>query len=396
MADSSRVQISYLKQTEKGSIPNSAFTAIRHTGGSFGAPQETVRSDEVRGDAQRGAAVRTGRNPEATINMELSAKTFDDLIEGLMRSDWSTAAAVADASITAENAGSKFVSGGEAGDVVWTDEDITKGQWVYVSGFADSATNGWYKVTAISATDLTVNPAPPEDTNTEENEIKVEGSYIRNGTDKPYFALQLEHLDLTDKLRLIQDARIGQLSLSVDARARVTGSFNFAGTSFELKTSKSGDGEVNDAEDTEILNTTDHAKSIFINGDEYEGCVASFNLNANMNTRRLNGVGQLDSCDIGLGSLDASGSLSVYLSNANWDDLLQKYIDFTKISIAFPFSDSDGNGYVFEMPQIALTNEPGNVPGPDADVMLDLDFQAEPGDIGDESKTIQISRRQVV
>jgi len=291
----------------------------------------------------------------------------------------------------ADNAASEFTTA--AGD--FTTEDITVGQWVYVSGFAASAVNGWYKVTSIAALALGVTPAPTDDSNTESNTITIEGSYIRNGTDSPYFAFQLEHQDLTDKYRLISDAKIGQFDLSSNARERVTGSINFAGRDHELEPTKSGDGTVDSAATTEILNSSDHVTGVFINGAAFSGGVMNFSLSANMNSRRQNAVGEVMSNDIALGSLDLSGSLSVYLTDTSWTGMLQDYIDFTKMSVAFPFVDADGNGYVIELPQIALTNEPGNVPGPDEDIMLEFDFQAEPGTIGSEEKTIQISRRQV-
>lgn len=390
MADSSRVQISYLKQTAKGTVQAASFTELRHTGGSFGVPQETVRSDEITGDAQRGAAVRVGKNPEGAINMEFSAQTFDDLIEGFLRSTWSTAAAVSDTGITAVNSSSSFDRA--TGD--YTADDITKGQWVYVGGFADSDINGWYKVTAIASTVLTVSPAPADDSNTEGNTITIEGSYIRNGTADNYFAFQLHHQDLTNRYRLIDDSRIGQMSISSNARERVTGSFNFTGCNHSLESAAAGDGTVTDAPTTEVLNTTDHVTGVFIDDDNYDGCVMSFDLTGNFNSRRQNCVGQLTSNDVKLGSLDTSGNISIYLTDTAWTALLAKYDAFTKIGIAFAFVDSSGNGYVIDLPQVALTNEPGNVPGPDNDVMLDFSWQGEPGTIGDETKTIQISRRQ--
>ena len=386
-ADSSRIQISVLKQTGFKDIPSEAFKAIRHTGGSFGAPQETNRSNAIRGDAQRGGAVRVGLNPEATINMELTAKTFDDLIEGLMRSTWSSEVNVVDTGITADSQGSKFTS------TSWTGENIEEGMWVHVSGFANAGANGWFKVMSIDGADLNVIPAPADDTNTEANEIQVQGSYIRNGAETPYYALQLEHLDLDNKIRLIKDARIGVMNLSVDSRSIVTGSIQAVGTNYELPASRAGDGEIVDAPDVEILNTSDHLKGVFINDELFDAEVMSFSLTANMNPRRQNALGKVTSADVGMGSLDASGSLSIYLTDATWDDMLLKYKDFTKFRIAFALEDSEGNGYVFELPRIVLSNEPGNIPGPDNDVMLSLDFSGEPGTVGNQSKTLQICKR---
>jgi hypothetical protein len=391
MSDSSRVQISYLKQAEKGTVDEAAFTEIRHTGGTFGAPQETARSDEIRGDAQRGATVRTGQNPEGAINMEFSAQTFDDLLEGFLRSAWSTDATGSIADAVADNTGSAFTT--TAGD--FTDEDITVGQWIFVSGFDTEGANGWFKVTSIAATTLGVTPAPIADLNAGGNSILFEGAYIRNGILDNYYAFQLEFLDLTNKLRLISDARIDQFSLSSNARDKVTGSFNFTGAKYALATAKDGDGTVTPAPETGILNTTDHATGVFIDGVEYDGCIMSYGLSANFNSRRQNCVGQLQSTDVKLGSLDLSGNISVYLNDTAWANMLAKYEAFTKFSLAFAFTDDDGNGYVFELPQIVLTNEPGSLPGPDSDVMLDFDWAGEPGTVGAENKTIQISRRKV-
>jgi len=391
MADSSRVQISYAKQDSKGTVPNSSFNVLRHTGGTFGNPTQIIRSNEVRGDGQRGAAVRTGVDPAGDLNLEFSAKTFDELISGFLRSSWSTPAAFSNTDAQADNVNSVFTTA--TGD--FTLEDITAGQWVYVQGFDTTGANGWFKVTSVAAGELGVIPAPADDSNGAANVITMDGSYVRNGVEDVYYAFQLEHMDLTDKYRLIKDARIGSMAFSFDNRSEITGSFSFDGLSHELKAAKSGDGTVIDASNIEILNTTDHAKDIIINGDVYPDCVDSFSLNLDFKPRRLNGVGELESFDIALGSIEVSGSLKIYLTDSAWDNELKNYIDFTKISLAFPFVDSNGNGFVFELPQVALTQEPGNVPAPDEDIMLDFDFEAEPGLIGAEDKTVQICRRRV-
>jgi len=396
MSDSSRVQISFLKQSEKGTVQsNEAFKAVRHTGGSFGMPQDTVRSESIRGDAQRSAAVRVGANPEATLNMEITAKVFDDLLSGFVRGEWSAPVAVSETVISADNAESRFVSG-DTTALDWTGEGITVGQWVYVAGFDESGANGWFKVTSITDANLGVTPAPAADANTTDpNAITVGGSYVRNGASDFYFALQCQYKDLTSKYRLISDARIGQMDLSIDSRSIVNGSFQFTGVQHDLKTEASGNGEVTDAENTEILNSSDHATGVYIDGEKYDGCVLGFTLSGDMAPRRRNCVGQLFSESVGLGSLNLSGSLSVYLSDEAWTSLLQNYMDFDKIGLAFPFVDSEGNGYVFEVVRAALTTEPGNIPGPDGDVQLDFEFEAEPGTLGSDEKTLQISRSQV-
>lgn len=389
MADSSLVEISYAKESTFGEIPNVDFNRVRHTGGSFGVTIQTTRSSEIRGDAQRSGTVRTGFEPAATLNMELSGQSFDDFIEMVERDSWSTAANVSASDISADSTNDKFVS---SSSVDFTTTNIVQGQWVYVDGFSDSSINGWYKAADVgqtTATELVVANSVPADESSG-NSITIKGSYIRNGTDKPSMSLQLEHLDLTDKYRRLKGARVGQWSLDL-AREIVTGSFQLTAQDHALATSAAGSGTVLDAPDTEVLNGIDHVTGFFIDDTLVTDCVTQFSMQANQNPRRINCIGDLKAADIGLGSLDLTGSITFILDDNTWSQL-QDYIDFTKFGLAIAFYDGNGNGYVMEMPKVVRTNEPGNVPGNDEDVTLQFDFSAEPGSIGSETKTLQVSR----
>lgn len=388
MADSSQIELSYIEETTFGEVPNSPFERIRHTGGTFGATTNTTRSSEVRGDAQRSGAVRTGLEPNATLNFELSGKSFDDFIKQVMRDDWSTAANVSASDISADSANDKFVS---SSSVDFTTTEIVKGQWVFIDGFSDTSINGWYKAEDVgqsTAGELVVANSVPAD-EASGNSITIKGSYIRNGTDEPSMSLQLEHLDLSSKYRLIKGARIGQMSMSFGADEIITGSFEAVGLDHELPGSASGDGSVNDAPDTEVLSSVDGVTEVWIDDKKVSDGVTNFSMTLNQNARRDNAIGNLTSFDIGLGSLDASGSINFFLSDNAWSEL-QDYLNFTKFGLAIGFSDGNGNGYVVEFPRAVRTNEPGNVPSNDETVELQFDFAAEPGE--SYNKTVQISR----
>lgn len=324
MADSSQVELAYALEETYGEAPSTEFTKIRHTGGSFGADTQTTRSEEVRSDAQRGQTVRTGWEPSAEINMELSAKTFDDFIEAVLRDSWE---APADRSESLD----------------YDDSDSY-----------DEA--------------------------------------IVNGTDNPSMSLQLQHLDVSsgDAYRLIKGARVGEWSLSASSNELITGSFNLMGTDYEVAESAYADS-VEDAPDTEVFNSIDYIRAIKLDGEEVSGEVTEFSLSANMNARRKNAIGRLGAYDIGLGALDLTGSLNFYLDGDTWDRL-KDYIDFKKMSLTVEMEDNDGNGYAIHMPKIAVTNEPGDLPGPDEDVMLSLEYSAEPG--GESDKTIEVYRKR--
>lgn len=393
MSDSSQVEVSYQVETTFGTVDSgSAFTALRHTGGSFPHGTETARSNEVRGDGQRGGTFRSNVTASPTLNIEFSPTTFDDFIKGIMRDTWSTSVTASGTDVTSTDDADGTGSFDSATDIDFTTTNIDVGQWVYVSGFTSEGSNGWFKVLGVSAGTLDVAPAPADDTNSGGNSISFEGEYIRNGTTDISYALQRQFKDLSNKWELIKGNRIGSMDLSIEPGSLITGSMAFEGLKKTLETSNAGNA-INDASSTGIFNAIDQVSAIMTDRDgniaPISGDVMSLSLSLNQNARRQNAVGTLGATGIKLGSIDATGSLSLYLDGDTWA-ILQDYVDFTKFGLALVMDDGT-NGYVFEFPTIALTSEPGNIPGPDDDVMLEFDWAAEPGE--SYNKTVQVSKR---
>lgn len=392
MADSSLQRISYIKESEPGTVPEDEFQALRFTGGSFPHSTDTTRSEEVRPDGQRGQMVRTNVTAAPSINIEFSAQTFDDLIEGVMRSEWSDGVNKEgdDVKVTSSGDGKRGKIESDTLDF----SDVTPRQWVHVSGLDTADANGWYKVIEASSNSLTVEPVTATDDNSAGKTVKIVGSYIRNGTQTHSFAFQRDFGDLgEDYVELIPGCRANQLDLSIDDGEIVTGSISFEGLKKELREGLAGNGKVNDAPGTEIFNAVDHVKAIMA---DVEGEMApigvdvtSASIALDQNARRQGAIGVLGAAGISHGSLDATGSLTLYLTGDSWD-YLQRYLDFKKFGLALVFDDGT-HGYVIEFPRIALTDEPGNVPGPDDDVMLEFDFGAEPGE--DYDRVVQIIKR---
>lgn len=329
MADSTQVEIAYIEETTFGTAPGGAYQQVRHTGGSLGASTSTTRSSEVRSDAQRGQTVRTNFEPSATINMELSGKTFDDWIEAVLRGTWETI------------------------------DDVNQNN--------DAIDNG-----GIAAADYDMR--------------------LQNGTEDRSFTLELNHQDVASgaSYRVIKGAKVGQFSLDLSTNSLVTGSFNFTAKSYDVQDTAVSTS-VDSAPDTSIFNVVDNIEKVLIDGVEISGAVSNFTISANANARRLNALGVLGSFDIGMGSMDLTGSITFYLDTDTFQRL-KDYVDFKKMALGIEVLAEDGNRYAIHFPKIAVTNEPGNVPGPDEDVQLQFDYSAEPG--GSSGKTIEVLRKQ--
>lgn len=385
MADSSQQQISYQQEISLGEIDDSSpFHGLRFTGGSFPHSTETSRSEEVRPDGQRAGTIRTNVTAAPSVNIEFSPRTFDDLLEGVMRDEWSDSLSLtgSDISTTDNNDGTGSI---ESTEIDFS--SVEPRQWVHVSGFSEDGVDGWYKVLEVNDESLTVAPAPSEASTS--SEVTIEGQYLRNGTKSMSYALMRTFGDIDDKYEVIKGCRANQFDLSIESGSIVTGSISFEGLRKELMEEHPGT-ETEDAPGTEVFNAVDHVKAVLTSHDgemaPVDADVMSANIALDQNARRQNAIGTLGAAGIEHGSLDATGSISLYLTADSWK-YLESYVDFEKFGLAIAFSMPDGS-YVFEFPRIALTEEPGNVPGPDDDVMLEFDFSAEPGEEYD--KTVQI------
>jgi hypothetical protein len=384
MADSSQVQVSYLLETTLGVIPNSAFQALRLTGGSsFGNATSTVRSSELRGDAQKAGTFRTDIQASSSLNVEFSPTTMDDFLQALLRATWSTAVNLAGTDISATGTGF-------AATVTNLTTNVQVGQWVYVGGFSTTSINGWYKVTAVTTTTMTTSPAPPT-TQAAGSSVTIRGSFVRNGATERSFALQKRHLDLTNKYVLIRGNRIGSGSFTVQPGQIVTGSFGCEGLSAATAAAGAGNGTVTAAGATQVLNAVDNVFRVMLGGVEVTTLlVTQIQFNINMNPRRQNAIGTLGARGIGMGAAEVTGTIEIFLDDNSWAQLTN-YNNFTKQSLSFAMS-VNGAGYVIEFPNIVFTNESGTLDGNDTDPMLKLNFSAEPGTIGSSTSTIQVTR----
>ncbi len=385
MADSSQVEISYVAESTWGTTPNSALQALRHTGGTFGQATETVRSNEVRGDAQRGGSFRTDVSASPSLDIELSPTSFDDFIQACFRGTWTTPVNLSGTDIAATGTGFSSSSTNLT-------TNVTVGQWVYVGGFANTAINTWYKVTAVTSTSMTTTPVPAA-TASAGAAVTIKGSTIRNGQTERSFTLQKKHADLTNKFLVHKGARVGNFNLNIQPGQLITGNFGFEAKDTATATSSAGNGTVNAATTTSVMNAVDNVSRLMIGGTliTTSPYITQLSFGLNMNPRPQKAVGTLGPIGIAMGSADLTGTLEMYLDDTSWTQL-SNYLAFTKTSLSLAVSLAGGVGYVIEFPNVAFTNEANRLNGNDTDELLSFNFAAEPGTIGSQTKTIQISR----
>lgn len=91
MTDSSQTQISYIAESTYGTTPATpAWTKARFVSESLKKNIDNTTSNETRPDRNVTDLVQTGASAGGSVNIELSYGSYDDFLESLFYSTWST------------------------------------------------------------------------------------------------------------------------------------------------------------------------------------------------------------------------------------------------------------------------------------------------------------------
>lgn len=275
-----------------------------------------------------------------------------------------------------------------AGGLASTSLDFTTlglavGQWIKIGGtatadkFATAALNDWARITAISATALTLDNKPSgwtTDAGTSKT-IKVwTTDYIRNGTTKT--ALTLEKGFLGQDTPTYIAARgmvVNTLEMSAASREKITGSAAFMGMGGGQSTSAL-DASPDAVTTGLVMAGNANVGRIAENGAQVaaKNWAESLNFTINNNLRSLDAVDSTSPVGIEPGECMVSGSISTYFGS---NDLLAKLYAGTASSINARVT-KDSQAVLWTFPRVTFRDGNPAAGGKNQDVMLDLSFQA--------------------
>lgn len=155
MSEANRVNIVCSEETAfNETLATPLNHEVRFNSESLDHQKETVESDELRDDRQVQDLVEVGVGAQGDITTELSFGNVDRLVAAALGSTYGAFSGVTvdGDSIQAVAASQKFIR--TTGS--WVTDGFTVNQWIRTRGFSNSANNGTYKVSAVTATDLTV------------------------------------------------------------------------------------------------------------------------------------------------------------------------------------------------------------------------------------------------
>jgi hypothetical protein len=373
MADSNLTQLRYFEESTWGTGPTSdALQELRFTQESLKFALAFSKSAEIRDDRQIPELNLTGAECSGGFGFELTYGTYDDFFESALFSTFSSDLAISDDTITVAASGTTFTA-----TTVDLFSDVVAGQWIKVSGFTETANNGYHQVTEKTSNLIIVLGNSTLSDEAAGDTITITGSVLRNGTTQKSFSIERYHSDLTVPLFYpFFGMIVNQMSLNFQSQSSVTGSFDFIGKNAGSgdNTSSMSSGSITAATTTEAFNCSADVGSFLKDGSSVDAeLVKSFQFSLNNNVRGNPALGTLGFAGTGMGTCDVTGTIEAYLLD---NSLYNAYKNRTAIGVSVRLTDPAGNTYIFTLPRIKINDNTINATGQNAEVMQSLPFQA--------------------
>ena len=387
--DSSDVIVRYGEEVTWNTVPAIAFQEIRLTGESLSEQKTRTRPEEIKADGFVSHALTTQVQASGGINFALSYGTYDDMLSSLLNSSFSSDLAIQSVATTGiittydgtttqlpNLTGAGFATNGDLFN------SVVAGQWIRVSGYGN-ANDGLYRVTAVDAAndEIQVSQTAGNGANIIDAdvsvaaEVNIQGSYVRNGVAFRSFYIEKQ---LSATLFLFYSGSyISDGNLTAQVGGFLEGSFNFLSASEASGSSTAGTGGPVAAPTGRVIDTVAGFSQLEVNDTAIAAVVQGISWNVTKNNARAQyGLGQADAQGMARGTIDVSGTMSVYFTDFT---LYTLYKNETDQIVSFAALDDLGQGYIFTLPGVTLMNPQVVAGGPDTDIVSEFELEGNGG-----------------
>ena len=371
-----------------GTPPAIAFQEVRLTGESFSEQKTRTRPEEIKADGFVSHALTTQVQATGGLNFALSFGTYDDLLGGLLNSTFTADLAIQSVVTTgvigaASVLATAGVPGFEFGDAADND-NIVAGSWIRVSGFATNpSNNGLFRVIAVDTVNEEIVVSTTAGTggagliaeSSTGSEVNIQGANLRNGVAFRSFFFEKQ---LAAALFLVYGGSyISDGNLTAQVGGFLEGTFNFLCASENSGTSTASTGGPVAAPTGRVIDTVAGFSNLEQNDVAIAAVVQGISWTVTKNNARAQyGLGAAEAQGMARGTIDVSGTMSVYFTDFTLYDLYKAETDQI---ISFAALDDTGAGYIFTLPGATLMNPTIVAGGPDTDVVSDFELEGNEG-----------------
>lgn len=368
--NTSKVDLGYVAESTPGTTPATpAWQKLPITGGGPVGGVTKAASQTIRSDRQKSDLITVDQDVTGDVNFELSYEAYKPLLQSLMMgSPMNGFTTQTDVAVSAT--GKTFTSA-SAADF----SNIPAGAYIRVSGATNPGNNGLFRVVTATTLVITVHDQDAAGLVDESAgaSIKIERYHVPNGTlDIDYYSFMKKVALAIPVYMYYRGCAVNSLNLSVTTGSIVTGSIGILGLTEEVTTSAiAGQSEVGYTS-FRLLNSVDSV-AVTSSGLESDVQIESATLSYSNNIQAAKAVGTLGAVALSAGTISATGNVTLYFEDKTAYDLFKNDTGF---SLAFKFSDSDGNDMVVFMPQVRFSTMETPIQGQDAFFLIDASYEA--------------------
>lgn len=366
--DSSDVIMSYAKEAVWGQKPAVAFQQVRMTGEGFREQKQRARPEEIEPRGFVAHAITQSVSAEGSLNVALSDGTYDDLLAGLVNGEWSAPVAIGGSDIEVTVAsGVAALESATAGKFA----SVKSGQFLRVSGFANAANNGVFRVAAATALKLTLAGDTGMVAAAAGDTVSLAGRNLRNGTAVQTFMFQKQFAP--SLFFVYPGSYVSEGQIAAQQGDFCTGSFSFLVKEEQKGVTNASTGAVLPAPQGRVIDTVNGVKNVLMNDAVIEAVTQGITMSiTKQNARQQFGIGSASAQGMARGSIELTGSFSTYFKSFDQYDLYKSEQDQM---VTFLALDNTGAGYAFTLPAVTLMNPQIVAGGPDTDVVAEFDLE---------------------
>lgn len=376
LASSSAAQVSYIQESTFGVIPVAGNpNKLRITGESLDFQITKESSKEINSTRTVSSVVATTANASGGIQAEMSYQEYDELIAATLQNDWVVfgTAGVSATVIITFTATTLTASVATSGTSDWS--TLQKGQFFRVHAPSDANDGKILRVSTITApttTVITLDVSTAAAVSASVAGCTINTSRLTHGTTQTSYTIERESADISQYMAY-SGMTPSKFGINLASGAMTTISLDFMGkdATRDVSTQLPGSAVASHTYDVHS-GVSGSACLLWEAGIPIVGTyVKSLGLTFDNALRSQEAICSLGAVGIGSGTINISGSLSVYFADGN---LFDKFKANTNSSITFSTLDSSGNGYVFTIPVANISSWKTTAGGKDQDMMVDVQF----------------------
>lgn len=379
LASSSSVQVRYIPEVTFGVTPVAGNGIdLRVTGESLDFTITKESSKEINSTRTISSVTSVTASSSGGIQAEMSYLEYDTLIAATLQSAWTvygTNGVQGTPSTITATATTLTAGAATTGNDSWA--TLARGQWFQLAHPTSANDGKLFRVStsvAPTTTVITLDTGTPATVVASLAGGLVKTSRLTHGITQSSFSIERASLDI-NQFMTYTGMTPSKMTVNVASASLSTISFDFMGKS------------VNRAATTNMPGTQVASKNYGVHSGVsglscalWEGgapitgtFVKSISLSYDNALRSQEAICTLGAVAIGSGTINLTGSMSVFFADGT---LFDKFKNNTNSSIIFSSLDESGNGYVFTLPVVSTTTWKVAAGSKDQDMVIDLQFTA--------------------